>query len=960
MSLIDEGNRLLSIGALQEAKQRFGEALALAEQAGDEASKGVALNQIGQVHYYLGQLAEALECYDEALTISRRVGNRFGEGTVLGNMASGYHRQGDRLNALRLYNEALAVHRQIDDRAGEGRALSNIAELSRELGRIEDALRFGNEALTIRREVGDRAGEASTLHNRGLAHRQLGGLREALECFEEALGIYRETGDRIGEATTLDALGGIQFGLGRYQEALTYYEDALDIRRQVGHRPGEETTLSNMGALYYTLGQAEQALRCYQEALAISRDVGDRTGQAVTLGNIAKMWSGVGRIDEAARLYEEALSMSREVSHRSTEVATLVNIGELQLGLGHHEQALHRYKEALAICEEMGDRTTRPAILSHIAGWHVTLWQHDEAVRWFQEALALARNLGDRAREADALKGIAGCYHVMGRLQEAEPFYGEAVDLYEAMRGELLSEDLRAHYLANVLSTYRFYISLLVERCLEERDVTFASRAFDLAERSAARSMAELMADGRLHIRKDADVHLLREEQETIDRLRAAHQTVQQLHSTPEQDPDAIAEAESRRNDLEEALRRIQDRIKRSSPRYARHLRPEPIRLKQLQEQRLLGGSALLQYALAPHESYLWIITSVSVEVVKLPPQPEIEDKVRQLRDAVVAGESSYPWGYELYRDLVEPAETVYEGQRLIIVPDGILHYLPFSLLLTEPPGGSPFEWSALPYLVRRHPIVQSPSATVLATIRQERDERRDLTHANQLVAFAPFVLGKNGDGAPRSVTFEAALQHTGIQLAPLIFSGPEVEELANLFGRHGSVLRTGKDATKAAATAPEVSGCRYVHFSTHGLLDEERPQFSGLVLAPAEDDDGFWRVFEMFNAKLNAELAVLNGCDTGRGKLLRGEGVIGLARAILYAGACAVCISLWPVRNMWAAQLWVRFYEHLLGHPGTGTDPPVDKAEALRRAQLDLLDRGDEAAHPHNWAPFVLIGDWK
>jgi CHAT domain-containing protein/Tfp pilus assembly protein PilF len=870
----------------------------------------------------------------------------------LGNIAVAHHQQGDRLNALRLYKEALAVHREVGDRVGEGRALSNIGALSQELGRIEDALRYGSEALVIRRELGDRAGEAVTVANLGLAHHQLGRLQEALGCFEEALRIDRELGNRIGESTTLDSLGGVLCGLGRYQEALVCYEDALDIQRQIGYRLAQGATLNNVGGLYSKLGHHEEAVRHFQEALAITRDVRDRPGEATTLFNVAKEWSRLGRVDEAVRLYEEALSIQREVGDRLNEAQTLAAIAELRLKPGQHEEALHRYKQVLAICEELGDQGRRAEILTHIGWWHFTLGQHDEAIRWYEEALALARKLGHRAGEAIALGTIGASYHITGRLPMAEKFYEEALELYETIRGELLSEELRAHYLAEVLNTYRLYIALLVERCHREADVALASRAFDLAERSTARSMAELLAEARLDIRKDADVNLLAEEQETIDRMRAAHHNVQKLRSAPEHDPQAIARAESQLNDLEEAHRRLQDRIKQSSPRYARHVRPEPIHLEDVQGRlREEGDTALLRYVLAPHQSFLWVITFLSVEVLTLPGEQEIEEKVRQLRDAVTAGESHYPWGYELHRDLLGQAKTIHEGQRLLIVPDGILHYLPFSLLLTEPPGPSPFEWGVLPYLMRQHAIVQSPSATVWATVRQEREARAAVTYENQLVAFAPFALGDNGGDAPKGVIFQTALEHTGIQLIPLIFSGPEVEELADLYGRYNSLLRLGKDATKAAATAPEVLGCRYVHFSTHGLLDEEKPQLSGLAMAPDQNDDGFWRVFEMFNAELNAELAVLNGCDTGRGKLLRGEGVVGLTRALLYAGASAVCISIWPVLNMWSALLWARFYDYL-------RRPPIDKAEALRRAQLDLVARGDEAGHPRNWAAFVLIGD--
>jgi CHAT domain-containing protein len=345
---------------------------------------------------------------------------------------------------------------------------------------------------------------------------------------------------------------------------------------------------------------------------------------------------------------------------------------------------------------------------------------------------------------------------------------------------------------------------------------------------------------------------------------------------------------------------------------------------------------------------------------------------VEKLREAVAAGPrrgafSNYVlharW---LYQELVQPVEAWIEGKReLIIVPDGILYYLPFELLLTsaEGMGGDP---RRLPYLVRKYAVRYVPSASVWVGLGRPEAERREWEKT--LVAYADPVYG-DLEGAVREAWRSAFGELAKLPRLP--HSRREVQQIARLYPAADVVLRVGQEAREERVKSGEAEQARYVHFAAHGVLNENKPEYSGIVLtlgapsalatragetARAEPEragqreesaeDGLLQVYEVFNLRLNAEVAVLSACETGLGKEVRGEGMVGLTRAFLYAGAEAVVVSLWKVMDPATAELMVRFYRHLRAG--------MKKAEALRQARLEMLD---QYAHPYYWAAFVLVG---
>jgi len=335
-----------------------------------------------------------------------------------------------------------------------------------------------------------------------------------------------------------------------------------------------------------------------------------------------------------------------------------------------------------------------------------------------------------------------------------------------------------------------------------------------------------------------------------------------------------------------------------------------------------------------------------------LPPRVRIAERVELLRYALADPSRGTAADYErsalaLYRDVVAPVADLLEpGGGLIVVPDGVLSYVPFEALVMDSTGAS--DYGSLAYLGRRVAISYAPSSSVLRTIRSGGDGVRPAPTMD-LVAFGDPVF------AGELSAMRSGPSVLGEDLARLPYTGDEVRTIGELFPEGRTRIFLREDATEEAVLSGNaLAGARFVHFATHGIVDEDHPDFSGLALSATDGEagDGFLQVAEIFNLHLDADLVVLSACETGLGRMVRGEGLLGLTRAFLYAGASSLVVSLWSVADRSTSELMKRFY-------GSLVNEKQSRSVALKDAKLSMLD-DPEFAHPFNWAPFVLIGDWQ
>jgi len=885
--------------------------------------------------------------------------------------------------SIEKYHKALALYRKATDRNGEAETLNSIGGIHWSLGEMREALENFNEALPLRRAVGDRRGEAVALNNIGLVYRSLGELEKALGKFNEALPIRRALSDRSGEAVTLNNIGLVCTSLGEMEKALGKFNEALPIRRAVGDRSGEAVTLNNIGAVYVALGETQKALEKYNEALPIRRAVGDRSGEAVTLNNIGHVYYSLGEMEKALEKYNEALPIRRAVGDRSGEATTLNNIGKVYDSLGELRKALEKYNEALPLSRAVGNRSGEAVTLNNIGRVYLSLGETQKALEKHNEALPISRDVGDRNGEATTLLGIARVEQKRGNLTQARQLIEEAIDLIESLRTNVVSQALRTSYFASRQEFFEVYIDVLMQMHRQNPAVAFDAVALAVSERARARSLLELLEESRADIRQGVDSSLLERERSLQQRLNAraaAQVSLLNRRHTPEQADAAAKELAAITAEYEE----IQAQIRARSPRYAALTQPQPLGLKEIQQQALDEDTLLLEYALGEQRSYLWLVSQRSIDSYELPPRAEVEAAARRVYELLTVRPKRWtPPDPQLIAQakalsgmLLGPAAAQLGNKRLVVVAPGALSYLPFAALPTPDDEKRP----ATDYepLIAKHEVVSVPSASVLSIIRRETAGRQRATKSVAVLADPVFEEddprldeAKNGNSSGKTPATRAAdAEYSELMRAirtmnfpdvragftRLAFSRYEADNVIALTPKGTGLKATDFNASRDLAKSRELSQYRILHFATHGLLNSERPELSGLVFSlfdrGRKSQDGFLRLHEVYNLQFNADLIVLSACETGLGKEIKGEGLIGLTRGFMYAGGPRVVASLWNVDDLATAELMKLFYQRML-------KDGIPTGSALRMAQIEL-SRQKRWASPYFWAGFVLHGEWK
>lgn len=951
----------------------------------DALRLATALQSLGSECVRQHRAEEARQHFEESLALLRGLDRHpvveQSEVVVLWGLGAAYRELGQLPKALEALGDALARSRELDDVETERKLLQALGRVSSEAagerfeqGQLSAALPHADAAVAYLREAGERSMTAvAALQVRGALRQRLGHIDDALADLTLAREMLAEVRDQTAsdeeagdlsrvEAAIANAIGAVCKDMGRFEEALEHCQEALAVRREAGDSRGEGISLNDLGVIHLRLGDYEASLRCSEEALALAREIGDLEAEAVVGQNLAWLYAELGRPNEAMALLGRALEIHRSWKNRRHQGWLLLEMGDV-MSAAEPESAdgrLANYLEAQRAFREVGDRTGESMALSSIAGLLTEPERLDEALRYAEQALAVIRDVGDPVNESRALTNLTKLHQLAGQPRQALQCAERGVEIVESTRGGIASSERRANYFATVGELYAAYACLLV-------DLGEPERAFHVSERGRARAFLDLLAEARVDVQGEGPEH--EAEQRLLSELSVLRQRLLEARAEPANgsDPELISELERSQHDLEQRLLQLEAEARRSKPRHTATIQATAWTVDQVRERLLDGRTALLEYVLADPRSLLFCVTESELHVYDLPAGEEIEAQIRELRESLLSYSSDFAHGYALYRTLIEPAADLIRDRDLLVCPDGALHYLPFAVLLTGAPER--FDYQALPYLLRDHAIAYAPSATVAAMTR-ERLEVEQPSYDAELAAFGDpqgledEVEESAGGGRRTPLELAAALSATRSDLAPIPRTADEVWAVARLLLPASSLPLQRPESfdcepvairTATAATKDEVQrltsgnrSFRFFHIATHGLLDSEKPQFSGLVFTPSDGVDPFWRTFEIFKSRIPSEVVVLSACETGLGRIVSGEGIVGLSRAFLYAGASSVCVSLWKVTEDSSPILMRAFYERALG----GETP----ARALRGAQLELLE--DTAyAHPYWWAPFVMVG---
>jgi CHAT domain-containing protein/tetratricopeptide (TPR) repeat protein len=598
--------------------------------------------------------------------------------------------------------------------------------------------------------------------------------------------------------------------------------------------------------------------------------------------------------------------------------------------------------------------------------------------------------------------------------EEALGAYRNALNTIETIReGSLRADESRTTFLATTKDVYDEGASAFAEMALLNSSapgmlsgnaVNYAAEAFKVAEAGRARSLLDMLGEVNGQITEGVPADLLKRKQDNLDRQQEIAERLTGINLAADQQKDKPSQLEADLDKLQTEFDDIENQIRTGSPRYAAMTAPQPLSLADVQQKVLDDNTVLLEYSLGADRSYLFAVTRGGVALFKLPPRSNVDKLATDFRAqlippklqrrivgidiaadqqrglGLVQGPSENLSAFvaasnALYKAVIEPATSLIGAKRLLIVADGALNYVPFEAIVKTADGA---DYASLSYLVKTNEIVYAPSASVIAAIRQSGAKppgKGFLAVADPVFSSsdprakgAGTVASQSGDEARglglglESAVSDVAGNQTasgkGLQLARLNGTRTEADAIAKIARKSGGTADEWLDleASEDNVRSRDISGYRVVHIATHGLLDAERPQFSGVVLSLVgnKTNDGFLRTDEIFNLRLGAPIVMLSACETGLGKEKRGEGVIGLTRAFIYAGAPTVGVSLWSVADQSTAELMTDFYQRLLGSPGS-----AGPAAAMRDAQLALI-AGKKYSAPFYWAPFVLVGEWQ
>lgn len=774
-------------------------------------------------------------------------------------------------------------------------------------GQARQAVAPFRHAIRVLRELVDVRGAkarrdlARALTNLGQALGEVDDPDSAVQAFSESMQLSRDDDEGLYARTAL-SVGRLYRELKRPDEARGYLADAYDVFTRLGEDRQAAHTANNLGAVFNDIRNHEQALRYFGVARKTYVRLGEASLVAITDLNIARQHLWLRNLEAGETSIDAALRVLTAPEQSTTRAAALTTKSGLLWAAGRREQALPLLQEAADIYERSGLVTDHASAMGTLGGRMMELGH-------FEEGLRLAE------RSLEALERV-----------------------HDALRGS----QLRAFYLDRVNEAYGSLVASYIRAGRDED-------ALAAAERAKARTLGRLLSA----VIADEDVEHERELVEVQRKLGAVHEEIARL--SPDSPPEELVRLERQERDFQLAVRSVEATIGASLV--------EPAGATSAPVSTTTGAvpEVLLEYALGPVESYLIARVGDTVEAHILPPTGELEPAIRALRDDLRLGLAP-PHSHSLYRILLQPVQRLLDAtDQLLIVPDGVLLDLPFAVLtsaeLDQGPGLR--KWSEYPWLVRTHSVRYAPSAGIAAALATRSGKRG--AGAGELAAFAaPLSDADPGSSAGLPLDATRAAAGTGASLAPLPFVFEETATICRELGltsdlkppalvdSNGFAVRSHSAATKEAVIElARTRSFRYWHFACHGLVDFDLSDHSGLVLSGnPTGGDSYWRAYEVGGVPLPCELATLSACDTGRGRRLRGEGVFGLARAFLTAGADAVCVSMWPVVDRSAAALMADFYRAL----ARGEDKP----NALRLAQSAAADHD---LHPRHWGPYTLIG---
>ena len=933
----EAGKSYIILGDKVKANDLFMQALNsnLKEISNSEQIK--TYGELSIVNFDLGKVRESKLFMEKALTLSERTQDVAAKATALFSAGEFYFFQDDLTTALSYYLKANEYWKISNDLSGEAKNLMSLGYLYLQQNRYSLSTETFNSALLKWREIKDVRGEAITLKAIATNLSDINRKQEALKIYTQSEKLFPNDIDFKEKAVLYNGLSGIYEYYGEWEQAIIFRKKALFFFQKDNYQYGQLATYLSLGRLQSAIGNEYSALQCLKQVESLAVKLKAFPFLADNNEQIGKQYFRKQEYQKAELYFQKSLTLLRKGFSNGRQTSRLLNsLGILKFETGAFASSKN----------------------------------------YFLESLKINQKVLDRFAQAESLFYLSKLYNIEGNDLASLKFAQDSIETTEMLTSDVVNSKLKSTYFSGIYDHYELYINLLMKINNQSSDQDFALKALQAVEKSRARSMLENLTLSEANFTKDADVQTIKQEMELRVSLNAKADKITDLLSQ-NADKSETNKLDGEINELRNELETIKADLKQKSPVYSAIKNPAPFDVGEFQRDVLDENSLLLEFSFGKDESYLWLVGKNEFSSYILPPREEIETKVETLRELIAAREMKPDEAIEDYQKRLSDAESQYQtvakelskqlfgqigdkfsGKRLIIVPDGKLHYFPVAALPL------PNSIDDTPILLTNETIYE-PSAATLALLM--RNGQKPSAATKNLLVFSDPIFS-NQDARVSGVNSETQNETGAIQtdkfrfaesltsLVRLNASKDESDSIIEIVGASESTALSGAAATREKALDASIGDYKIIHFATHGLIKEDRPELSGIVLSQVDGGgqpvNGVVRLQDIYAMNLSADAVVLSACDTGIGKEVKGEGLMSLNNAFLQTGAKTVVSTLWKVDDYAARELMKNFYSEL-------ASGKVSTSEALRRAQIKLR-QNPQYQSPFYWAAFTIEGDYQ
>ena len=930
------------------------------------------LRETAKIYLKLNEFDNASRQLNKALELDGK--NNYWEARTedLSLLSLVYLRAGKVKESKKLYKQALQLSQNSENPSIRAISLFSAAQYNYFYGNADETIKLFQETLSFAEQANDKILIAQSLLYIGYTNVKLGKTAISLENAQKALAIWEEIDDVRGKAICYVGLGFIHTMTGQYQDALRYYKKGEELFPNDFEWLEKGRLFNGLATIYEEYHQFKLAENYRLKALECFKKSKYLYGQLATLPTLANDVYLNGNFDAAKTYYGEALTLAYSLKDVYHLAYIKKDLGEIYLENNLSDKAIENFLEVEKIYQKLA--TKFPIVYELIGKAYFKKSDLINAHLYFKQSFQIAREVKEISTESESLFNLAQISAIENNPDEALKIIQESLRLTENLYSDTDNTNFKSTYFSNVFDRYELYINLLIKMHKQSPNENYAIEALQAAEKSRARSILENLSLAEADFTKDALPEIVKREKEIRVSLNSKADKLTDLLSgnAAKSETDNL---DNEINELNNELENIKADLKQKSPMYSAIKNPAPFDVGEFQKNILDDNSLLLEFSFGKDESYLWCVGKNEFSSYILPPRVQIETIVEKLRGLIASREMKQGEAIEDYQKRMAEAEADYQSgarelsnllfgqiadklsnKRLIIVPDGKLHYFPVAALpLPNSESNDP--------ILLTNETVYEPSAQTLLLL--EKSRRQSAATKNLLVFSDPIFTTDDARFSPENKPVKTAETTSADKfrfveslnsLMRLTASKDESDSIVSIVGATESDVYSGFAANREQLLNIKAEDYKILHFATHGFTDEQRPELSGIILSRFDEQgqklDESFRIHDIYGLNLNADLVVLSACETGIGKEVKGEGLMSLNNAFLQTGAKSVMASLWKVEDGATLELMKNIYGAMAG-------ANLTPSQALRQAQIKLR-RNPQYQSPFYWAAFTVQGDFR